>query len=114
MGSQGSKGLWSFAFTADHQVRRVLLDEEPNWEESTLPIPTFVMTLRVFDLAQEPGTGIVRASLNSRKDYEKQAFQRSSRVGCAVSSVVEHFLDTEVTRSALHTDNQRQTEGFGW
>ena len=54
-----------------------------------------VLILSVFALATQFGKDTFRYSLNSRKNMESKRFHWSSSEGCAVSSVVEHFLDTE-------------------
>ena len=65
-----------------------------------LPILTFVLTLGVFALAPTSERDTFGRSLNSRKTMENKHFHRSSSEGCAVSSVVEHFLDTEGVRGS--------------
>ena len=65
-----------------------------------LPILTFVLTLGVFALAPQFGRDTFGHSLDSRKTMKNKHFHRSSSEGCAVSSVVEHFLDTEGVRGS--------------
>ena len=64
-------------------------------QSGALPILISVLTLPFFALAQEPKNDIVGRPLNSRKTMKNKHLQQSSCVGCALSSVVEHFLHTE-------------------
>jgi hypothetical protein len=60
-----------------------------------LPILTFAQTLVVFALAPQFGRDTLGRLLSSRKTIKNNGFHWSSRVGCALSSVEEHFLHTE-------------------
>ena len=48
-----------------------------------------------FRLAERSQKADVLPSINSRRTMKNKSFQRSFNGDCAVSSVVEHFLDTE-------------------
>ena len=69
--------------------------EPLNCRPGALPFMTFVLTYGIFRLASGWKQYKVTASQNSRKTMTINDSHRSSSGGGAVSSVVEHFLDTE-------------------
>lgn len=65
-----------------------------------LPVLTFVLTLGIFRLAVDLEAGILNHSQNSRKLMKINDCHEPFGGDCAVSSVVEHFLDTEGVRGS--------------
>ena len=59
-----------------------------------------ILTFGVFALALPFESDNFRHSSKSQKTMENKHIHRSSSEGCAVSSVVEHFLDTEGVRGS--------------